>query len=150
MDIPNNNGLVNISNGKTGPGTRSDQGFTNATTGFKWTPEKGLEQTNNDVLNGQIVGLFKRDPHAVDVNALVFNGWSVMGITNNDNSNALTPALQNQLGRLSSGKGSFSNQIISGAVGAGQIVNFFNDVKTSLDGKTVEIVKGSPGRIADG
>jgi hypothetical protein len=151
-DVPNNNGLVNIgSNGKVSPGTKTDQGFTNITTGFKWTPENGLVQTNNDVLNGQITKLFPpRDPNALDINSPVFNGWSVMGITNNDNSNALTPALQNQLGRLSGGPGSRSNQIISGAVGVGQIVNFFNDVRTSLDGKTVAIVKGSPGGIADG
>jgi hypothetical protein len=79
VDIPNNGGLVSISpDGKPGPGTKPDQGFTNVTLGARWTPEKGLQPQNNDVLNGQIVQLFKPPADAVDAKSPVWNGWTVM------------------------------------------------------------------------
>jgi hypothetical protein len=104
-------------------GTNPGQGFLNATAGFKWTPEGGLESANNDLLKGQITNVFK-PPEGAAVGA---TGWSVVGTTSNDLSQATAAA------------GLESSSRLAPAVQAAQAVKFVADLGRSLDG-----VPGAP------
>jgi hypothetical protein len=113
-DMPAPRGIV---------GTKPGQGFLNATAGFKWTPEAGMELANNDLLKGQITKVFKPPEGAVKG----ATGWTVVGTTSND------------LSQATAATGLESNRRMAPAVQVGQVVKFVADLGRSLDG-----VPGAP------
>ena len=113
-DIPGPAGIV---------GTKPGQGFLNATAGFNWTPEKGIQSANNDLLKGQIAQVFKPPEGAVKG----ATGWTVVGTTSNDPSAALAATSVETLPKLAP------------AIALAQATKFISDFTRSLDG-----VPGAP------
>ena len=107
-DIPGPAGIV---------GTKPGQGFLNATAGFNWTPEKGIQSANNDLLKGQIAQVFKPPEGAVKG----ATGWTVVGTTSNDPSAALTVTSVETLPKLAP------------AIALAQATKFISDLTRSLD-----------------